>query len=143
MGNINAAIGLGQMEVLDERVQRKREIFKIYKSELASFEDIKFPEEPEGHFSNRWLATIVTKSFEQRESIRLALEKENIEARPLWKPMHLQPVFKDADYFGGNVAEGLFNRGLCLLSGTAITEQDLGRIIEIIKKVFNHRGRKD
>ena len=142
MGNINAAIGLGQMEVLDERVQRKREIFKIYKSELASFEDIKFPEEPEGHFSNRWLTTIVTKSFEQREYIRFALEKENIEARPLWKPMHLQPVFKDADYFGGNVADGLFNRGLCLPSGTAITEQDLGRIIEIIRKVFNRRGRK-
>jgi len=137
MGNINAAIGLGQMEVLDERVRRRREIFDVYKSELASLEEVQFLEEPVGHFSNRWLTTITTKSFEQRETIRLALEAENIESRPLWKPMHMQPVFKDAQYFGGNVAEGLFEKGLCLPSGTAMTDEDLERVVEIIKKTLN------
>lgn len=133
MGNINAAIGLGQMEVLDERVKRKREIFDFYASSLADIEEIGFQPEPEGNISNRWLTTITTKSYEQRETIRLALEKENIESRPLWKPMHLQPVFKDAQYYGGKVAEDLFNRGLCLPSGTAMSEADIARIINIIK----------
>ncbi|MEN8251796.1 MAG: DegT/DnrJ/EryC1/StrS family aminotransferase, partial [Bacteroidota bacterium] len=81
----------------------------------------------------------VTQSFEQRESIRLALEKENIESRPLWKPMHLQPVFKDTQYFGGKVAEDLFERGLCLPSGTAMNEEDLERVVGIVKKAIEER----
>ena len=142
MGNINAAVGLGQLEVLNKRIKRRREVFEIYKSELSDLE-VGFQNEPEDSFSNRWLICVLFKDFKIREKGRLALEQNHIESRPLWKPMHLQPVFKDADYFGGNVADGLFNRGLCLPSGTAITEQDLGRIIEIIRKVFNRRGRKD
>ena len=141
MGNINAAVGLGQLEVLNKRIKRRRKVFEIYQSELSGLE-VGFQNEPEDSFSNRWLTCVLFKDFKIREKVRLALEQNHIEARPLWKPMHLQSVFKDADYFGGNVADGLFNRGLCLPSGTDITEQDLGRIIEIIRKVFNRRGRK-
>jgi dTDP-4-amino-4,6-dideoxygalactose transaminase len=146
MGNINAAIGLGQMEVLDERVKRKREIWQTYYDELKEIFDFQNPIDSDKQIndsanqpfvSNRWLTTILTKSFEQREAIRLALEKQNIESRPLWKPMHLQPVFKDAQYFGGKVAEDMFNRGLCLPSGTAMTEGDLERVVGIIKKKIN------
>ncbi len=137
LGNVNAAIGLGQMEVLGERVKRKREIFEIYKHALSDFKGITFQPEQDGSFSNRWLTAIRTQSFEQREAIRLALEKENIESRPLWKPMHLQPVFKQAPYYGGNVAEDMFNKGLCLPSGTAMTEDDLERVVGIIKETFN------
>ena len=149
MGNINAAIGLGQMEVLDERVKRKREIWQFYYNELSEFFEFQALEDSDNQIdlpdrqagtstnkhsvSNRWLTTIVTESFTQRESIRLALEKANIESRPLWKPMHLQPVFKDAQYFGGKVAEDLFERGLCLPSGTAMTEVDLERVVKIVK----------
>ncbi len=136
LGNVNAAIGLGQMEILDERVQRKREIFDFYKNALADIEEITFQPELENSFSNRWLTTILTQSFEQRESIRLALEKENIESRPLWKPMHLQPVFAEAQYFGNSVSEDLFNRGLCLPSGTAMKDSELIRIVQIIKSQF-------
>ncbi len=147
MGNINAAIGLGQMEVLDERIKRKREIWQFYYEELKDRFEFQFPEESSPHSrisassyfrikSNRWLTTILTESYEQRETIRLALEKENIESRPLWKPMHLQPVFKDAPYYGSTVAEDMFNRGLCLPSGTAMTEGDLERVVGIIKSVL-------
>ena len=127
--------------MLEERVKRKREIFNFYKNALADIEEISFQHEPKGYFSNRWLTTITTQSYEQREAIRLALEKENIESRPLWKPMHMQPVFKGAQYFGGNVAEKLFEKGLCLPSGTELTENDMERVVEIIKKVINRRGR--
>ena len=136
MGNINAAIGLGQMEVLQERIKRKREIFDYYLNMLGNVEGIEFNLEPKGYFSNRWLTTILVDSYERKESIRLALERENIESRPLWKPMHLQPVFKDAQYFGGNVAENLFGRGLCLPSGTELNEDDLATIVHLIKSIF-------
>ncbi len=152
MGNINAAIGLGQMEVLDERIKRKREIWQFYYQELKDLFEFQFPEEssPPSRISgsphprlhaNRWLTTILTKSYEQRERIRLALEKENIESRPLWKPMHLQPVFREALFYGGTVAEEMFNRGLCLPSGTAMTEGDLERVVEIIRRTFNRKER--
>jgi len=145
MGNVNAAIGLGQMEVLGKRVARRREIWRTYYEEFKDIFTFQNPEEGLSHQpfnpstyqpiqSNRWLTTILTDSFEARETIRLALEDENIESRPLWKPMHLQPVFKDARYFGGNVAEDLFERGLCLPSGTAMTEDDLERVVRIIRK---------
>jgi len=144
MGNINAAIGLGQMEVLDERVKRKREIWQFYYNELKEIFEFQLPAEKiqvnkstaKQIRSNRWLTTIITRSFAQREALRQALETENIESRPLWKPMHLQPVFKEAPCFGGGVAEDLFERGLCLPSGTALTEEDLTRIVAIIKRVI-------
>ena len=141
MGNINAAVGLGQLEVLNKRIKRRREVFEIYKSELSDLE-VGFQNEPEDSFSNRWLTCVLFKDFKTREKVRLALEQNHIESRPLWKPMHLQPVFKDAQYFGGNVAEKLFEKGLCLPSGTELTENDMERVVEIIKKVINRRGRK-
>jgi len=136
MGNINAAIGLGQMEVLDARVTRRREIFETYQKELSHLEEIQFQPEAPYSKSNRWLSCLTTQSYEQREKIILALNAENIESRPLWKPMHLQPVFKDAEYFGGNVSEDLFNRGLCLPSGSNLTESEQEKIINLIKKVI-------
>ena len=96
-------------------------------------EDIEFLQEPEGYFSNRWLTCIVTKSFHQRENIRLKLEKENIEARPLWKPMHKQPVFKNYPNFVNGIAEDLFEKGLCLPSGSNLTKDDLNRVVSAIK----------
>jgi dTDP-4-amino-4,6-dideoxygalactose transaminase len=136
LGNINSAIGLGQMEVLDKRLERTKEIFEFYKRELADIDAITFQLGFQNSISNRWLTTILTQSFEQRESIRLVLKNNNIESRPLWKPMHLQPVFANAQYFGGKVAENLFHCGLCLPSGTALRDVDLKRIVGLIKSQF-------
>ena len=137
MSNIVAGIGRGQMEVLDDRVAARRQNFDFYIKELRNFKNISFVEEPQGFFANRWLTTILTDSFETREIIRLALEKENIESRPLWKPMHLQPVFKEFPAYVDGTSEDLFERGLCLPSGSNLTEEDLGRVVEVIKKVLN------
>ncbi len=136
MSNIVAGIGRGQMEVLDDRVAARRNNFKFYKKELAEFSNISFVEEPEGFFANRWLTTILTDSFETREMIRLALEKENIESRPLWKPMHLQPVFEMYPAYVDGTSEDLFDRGLCLPSGSNLSEEDLRRVVEVIREVL-------
>jgi dTDP-4-amino-4,6-dideoxygalactose transaminase len=140
MSNICAGIGRGQMEVLPERIDQRRGNFTFYERELQEFEGISFVKEPEGFYSNRWLTTILVDPQKSggvtRETIRLALEKENIESRPLWKPMHLQPVFKDFPYYGGKVAGGLFENGLCLPSGSNLSEDDLNRVVDCIKKVF-------
>ena len=155
MSNIVAAIGRGQLKALDERVERKREIFDYYRNGLAGLAGVEFM--PEAHYgkANRWLTVILITPEEfgpDRETVRLELEAENIESRPLWKPMHLQPVFQvkgrkaqgvrpkegkrkiKARAIGGEVAEDLFNRGLCLPSGTAMTEKDLDRVVSVIKK---------
>jgi dTDP-4-amino-4,6-dideoxygalactose transaminase len=138
MSNILAAIGRGQLRVLDDRVKRKREIFEYYRNALSGLPGIEFmPEAPYGR-SNRWLTCITVdpeKFGADREAVRLALEAENIESRPVWKPMHLQPVFKGCESIGGEVAEDLFKRGLCLPSGTAMTEEDLARIVEVIREM--------
>jgi dTDP-4-amino-4,6-dideoxygalactose transaminase len=153
MSNIVAAIGLGQLRCLEERVRRKREIFEYYHKALADLPGIEFmPEAPYGR-GNRWLTVILVDPElfgADRETIRLALEKENIESRPVWKPMHLQSAFiVDADIalfktgqngrgrypartVGGHVSEMLFQRGLCLPSGTAMSDHDLNRITDII-----------
>jgi len=136
MSNIIAGIGRGQMEVLDERVAARRGNFEFYKENLVS-EDIEFLQEPEGYFSNRWLTCILTKSFKQRENIRLKLEKENIEARPLWKPMHKQPIFKNYPKYVTGIAEDLFEKGLCLPSGSNLTKFDLNRVVSRVKDVIN------
>jgi len=135
MSNIVAAIGRGQLRVLDDRVEAKRRIFAYYQEKLGSIPGVEFM--PEAHYgrSNRWLTVILITPEEfgaDRESIQLALEAENIEARPMWKPMHLQPVFKNTRCIGGKVAEDVFNRGLCLPSGTAMKEEDLDRVISVI-----------
>ena len=138
MSNIVAGIGRGQLEVLDDRVKARRANYEFYKKALKNIEQITFADEPEGFYSNRWLTTILTDSFETREKIRLALEKDNIEARPLWKPMHLQPIFKDYPAYTNGVSEDLFNKGLCLPSGSNLSKEDLERVVDSVVKVFGH-----
>ena len=138
MSNVLAGIGRGQMEVLDQRVAARRANFEFYKKALRNFEGLEFPGEPEGSYSNRWLSCILTPSFEVRETIRLALLEENIESRPLWKPLHLQPVFAGSEHSVNGVSEDLFNRGLCLPSGSNLTQDDLDRVAEKIIKTLRY-----
>ncbi|GAA4282073.1 DegT/DnrJ/EryC1/StrS family aminotransferase [Gaetbulibacter aestuarii] len=134
LSNVLAGIGRGQMRVLDERVAARRRNFEFYKKHLDRYNAISFLEEPQGVFCNRWITCINTESFEMREHIRLTLSEDDIETRPLWKPMHMQPVFKDHLHFTNGVSEQLFNTGLCLPSGSNLTDSDLERILENIKK---------
>jgi dTDP-4-amino-4,6-dideoxygalactose transaminase len=137
LSNVLAGIGRGQLRVLDQRVEERRRIFAHYKQALSRYSFVSFqPELPESK-SNRWLTTIVLDgSPVNREQLRLALEKENIESRPLWKPMHLQPVFKDCPSYVNGVSEELFDKGLCLPSGSNISDQDMERIVAAINKTF-------
>ncbi|MRI62422.1 aminotransferase class I/II-fold pyridoxal phosphate-dependent enzyme [Ornithobacterium rhinotracheale] len=129
LSNICAGIGRGQMEVLAERVNQRRAMHAFYQELFKDFDDIQLlTERNENLFSNHWLSVILLKDYDQREKLRLALADENIESRPLWKPMHLQPVFSDAMYFGGKVSENAFDRGLCLPSGSNLTDEDRDRI---------------
>ena len=137
LSNICAGIGRGQMEVLDAHVSLRREMNEFYKELFLNQEGVKVFTEPYAdYFSNHWLSCI-TVAFEKTgftsEEIRLALEKDKIEARPLWKPMHLQPVFKNAPYYGTNISENLFKNGLCLPSGSNLLEVDRSRIFSILK----------
>lgn len=140
MSNVAAGIGRGQMEVLDAHIEKRRANFDTYKRELGSVEGISLLEEPEGYYSNRWLSTIVVDpklaSGVTREKIAAELHELNIECRPLWKPMHLQPVFSDSFFFGNGVSEELFEDGLCLPSGSNLTNSDMERTIEGILKIF-------
>lgn len=141
MSNVCAAIGRGQMEVLDEHISLRRQNFDMYKTAFKEIEGISLLEEPEGYFSNRWLSTILIDPLKingiSREDIRLELEIINIESRPLWKPMHLQPVFEGSPYYGGNVSEDLFKNGLCLPSGSNLTHEDLQKVIEKVLSLFS------
>jgi dTDP-4-amino-4,6-dideoxygalactose transaminase len=139
MSNICAGIGRGQMTVLDDHVQKRRRNFEYYKSVLAHIKEISFLEEPLGCFSNRWLSCILVDPVNgiSRESIRLALQSEKIESRPLWKPMHLQPVFKDVPFYGDKISENLFENGLCLPSGSNLRQVELERVVNAILRVFN------
>ena len=136
LSNVLAGIGRGQMCVLADRVEARRNNYKFYLKELGSFEAVSFLKEPDGLFSNRWLSCILTPSFEIREKIRLALLEQNIESRPLWKPMHLQPVFQDAPAYVNGLSQDLFARGLCLPSGSNLERQELERTTQIIKNVL-------
>jgi dTDP-4-amino-4,6-dideoxygalactose transaminase len=150
LSNLLAAVGRGQLERLEEKVTKKRTINAFYRKALSDVPGIEFMPEASYGKSNRWLTVILISPEEfgaAREAVRLALEAENIEARPVWKPMHLQPVFNPqitqitqknrshpkARFIGGEVAEDLFNRGLCLPSGTAMTDEDLNRVVEVIR----------
>ena len=138
MSNVVAAIGRGQLKVLDKRVEQKRRIFNYYKQSLGDLSGIKFMPEAEYGRCNRWLTCITIDPQEfgaTREDIRLKLEENNIESRPLWKPMHLQPVFSECRSIGGSVSERLFEIGLCLPSGTAMIDDDLSFICDVIKSV--------
>lgn len=136
MSNIAAGIGRGQLEVLDNRIAARRSNFEFYKNSFKGMSTLEFLEAPTGYFANRWLTCVLTPSFEVREQLRLALEKENIEARPLWKPMHQQPVFKKYDAYVNGVSDDLFERGLCLPSGSNLSEEELTRICDCIHKHF-------
>jgi len=138
LSNVSAAIGLGQLEVLNERVEKRRSIFEFYKTELSDINEISFVEEPEGFFSNRWLTTILISEDSRisKEELRLFLGNDNIESRPVWKPMHMQPIFKDYPAYGGDNSEYLFKYGLCLPSGSSLSDKDLSRIANKIKQAF-------
>ena len=140
MSNICAGIGRGQMFVLDAHVARRREIHDLYVKLLAGVKGVKVMCQPEGEGfdSNYWLTCITVEPEEAgftRENVRLALDADNIESRPLWKPMHLQPVFKDAPYYGNGTSERLFEIGLCLPSGPTLTDEDIVRVSLVIKKL--------
>ena len=139
MSNICAGIGRGQMTIVDEHIAKRRANHALYASLLKEIEGISLLTNPSDQFnSNHWLTCILVDSAVAgftREDIRLHLEKENIETRPLWKPMHMQPVFKDAPYYGNGTAEHLFEIGLCLPSGPTLTEQDINRVVGAIKSL--------
>lgn len=137
MSNIVAGIGRGQMEVIAERVKQRRKNFDWYKKLLTNVHGVTFLEEYSGTFSNRWLTCILidpSKTFGiTREELRIAFENQNIESRPLWKPMHMQPVFRNELYFGDRLSEKLFEIGLCLPSGSSLTESDFEKIASVMK----------
>lgn len=141
MSNVSAGIGRGQMLVLQEHVDLRRKVYDTYVSELGNIPGITFLHEPDGLYSNRWLTTIVVDPAQTngvtREDIRLSLEKDNIETRPLWKPMHLQPVFEKYPQYVNGTSEKLFEDGLCLPSGSNLSEADVERVITEIKEVLN------
>jgi dTDP-4-amino-4,6-dideoxygalactose transaminase len=136
MSNVLAGIGRGQMEVLDDRVEARRRNFDFYKKNLSKYTSISFLEEPKGFYSNRWITCIKTNSFELRERLRLDLLQDDIESRPLWKPMHMQPLFKDCLHFTDGTSEALFDNGLCLPSGSNLNQNDLDRILNIISNTL-------
>jgi dTDP-4-amino-4,6-dideoxygalactose transaminase len=136
LSNILAAIGRGQLRVLDQRVARKREIFATYHRLLGDVPGIEFMPEVSYGQSNRWLTVVLIDEQEfgaPLAAIHARLQAENIEFRPVWKPMHLQPVFKGCKYRGNGVSEKIFRQGLCLPSGTRLTESDLDRIASLIR----------
>jgi dTDP-4-amino-4,6-dideoxygalactose transaminase len=141
MSNIVAGIGRGQMEVLDERVSQRRAINKRYRIFFEGVTGIAFQTEPSDEFySNYWLTAILIEPTLSggvtREDVRLALEAENIESRPLWKPMHMQPVYKGSKFYGSGVCEELFEKGLCLPSGSNLTDEEFDRIFSVLKRIF-------
>jgi len=132
LSNVLAAIGVAQMEVLDERVAQKRKIFSWYKEYLEDVEEISFMPEFDGSKGNRWLTTLTFAKTDYNVIIS-ALEEVNVESRPLWKPMHMQPVFKDATSYLDGTSEALFSRGLCLASSTTMTKDNVKMICDVIK----------
>ncbi|WP_333662901.1 DegT/DnrJ/EryC1/StrS family aminotransferase [Chishuiella changwenlii] len=140
MSNIVAGIGRGQMEVLEDRINARRAMNKFYQDLFASINGVEVFKEPSNDFySNHWLSAILIDSKvtdKTREDLRLAFLEDNIESRPLWKPMHLQPIFENCSYYGGNVSERLFENGLCLPSGSNLTDQDKFRISKVVLDFF-------
>lgn len=140
LSNISAAIGCGQMDVLPERVERRRAIHALYKDMLASCPHVRVQDNPsEEYNSNFWLTTVAidNESAATPDQLRIFLAEDNIESRLLWRPMHMQPVYADAPYYGGDVAERLFDRGLCLPSGSSLSDGDIRRVADRIISFFN------
>ena len=145
MSNVCAGIGRGQMEVLDDHIAKRREMHRFYQEFFINSEDVKVFSEPgEEIYSNHWLTVVELngKKGVTSEALRQYLEKENIESRPLWKPMHLQPVFKGAPYYGSGVASEAFNNGLCLPSGSNLEEAEKNRITNALKGFFEEKKEK-
>lgn len=145
MSNICAGIGRGQMEVLDKHIALRRKMNEFYKDYFKNREGITVLTEPnEDYFSNHWLSAIVVNpkktQGKTREDLRLALEKGNIESRPSWKPMHLQPIYEKYPYYGKNIAEDLFENGLCLPSGSNLTDDDRSRIVNVLDDFFKNNN---
>jgi dTDP-4-amino-4,6-dideoxygalactose transaminase len=144
MSNIVAAIGRGQMMVLGDHIRKRRSNYERYLKYFGELNSkgfqIKLVTEPAGFFANRWLTTIILEPEKNKgitsETIRLALEKENIESRPLWKPMHLQPVFSSAPFYGNGTSERLFENGLCLPSGSNLGKNEFERIFKVLDGIF-------
>lgn len=141
LSNISAGIGRGQMEILEKHIGLRRAMNHFYSDIFKDLQHVKVFQEPTSDlFSNHWLTCIVINSAllgKTTEDLRIALSKENIESRPLWKPMHLQPIFEKYPYYGGNVSEQLFENGLCLPSSSNLTESDKNRILEVLKRFFS------
>lgn len=138
MSNILAAIGMGQLTALEDRVRRKREIYDTYRARLSDLHGLTFVDEMPYGRHTRWLSVMLVDAEAfgaDREQIRLKLEEHNIESRPLWKPMHLQPVFKGYEVVRGSVSEKLFEQGLCLPSGTALTDEQVERVAGIVQAI--------
>lgn len=140
LSNISAGVGRGQMEVLDERVAARRANHERYRRFFEPYPGVTLLGEPEGMFSNRWLSCVLIDPAKTggvtREDVRLALERHNIEARPLWKPLHLQPVFERFPYYGDGLSERLFDTGLCLPSGSSLDDEAFGRITDVLRSVL-------
>ena len=136
MSNVVAGIGRGQLKVLDKRIEKKKYIFDYYVKELSGLEGIKFMPINSWNVPNYWLTCVTFSGSVSSLDVRLALEVENIESRPIWKPMHLQPFYADFDFFGSGVSGELFEKGLCLPSDTNMDDSDLERIVGIIKSLW-------
>ena len=135
MSNVLAAIGVAQMEVLDERVSRRREIFDLYRKELGNIYELNFMPEIRDSRGNRWLTTLTLDKTDPKKIIDL-LEASNIESRPLWKPMHMQPLFSEALVIEDGISQRLFETGICLPSGSNMVDDDVYRVCEIVKKAL-------
>lgn len=137
MSNIVAGIGRGQLKVLEKRIKKKKEIFTFYSQELGKLDGVSMMPINDWNEPNCWLSCITLSGKVRPIQIMEALEKENIESRPIWKPMHLQPFYKGCDFIGSGVSDRIFENGVCLPSDTKMTEEDLGRVVDIIKGLWN------
>ncbi len=135
LSNVLAAIGVAQMEVLDQRVERRRKIFDLYTKELGQINEISFMPEVAGSKGNRWLTTMILQKNDPYKLIK-ELEAENIESRLLWKPMHLQPLFREAMAIVDGTSQSLFEKGICLPSGSSMSDQDVYRVCDVVRKVL-------
>ena len=136
MSNVAAGIGRGQLKVLDQRVAKKNYIFEFYKRELGGFDGVEFMPSNEWNEPNYWLSSMTLNGSVRPIDVMEALDKENIESRPVWKPMHMQPFFENYDFVGEGVSVKLFENGICLPSDTKITDKDLDRVCKIIKGLW-------
>lgn len=136
MSNVVAGIGRGQLKILEQRVQKKKYIYEFYKKELSQLDDIKMMPVNKWDSPNYWLSCMTLTGEIKPIDVMEALEKENIESRPVWKPMHMQPFFEKYDYIGNDVSEKIFENGICLPSDTKMTDEDLNRIVKIIKSLW-------